>query len=305
MDIDQKLHLDKNALLNYFRVNAREIISKLLNKYGLNQSDKVASSINKEIESVRRLLLELVNNKAISEGWSREIFLKTDLMILYTSYVVMIESRNSVREYEYMDFSRRIGEMWEPFCKECFSHPLTSITQYLPPLFTEVQASLSNEISAFIKTLKITKIQKQQLLRYYDKVWGLVTSGEIQLKSDLHFSDGRTKWVVDFKSGFGSNEKGNTNRLLLVGSIYRNIESENYRCEMFVRSTDNNRYLDRIEESGLWKVYCGKNAYDRIAQFTGFNLGEWIDSNVNWLCDVSDEMKETIQSKELTSYLRW
>ena len=35
--------------------------------------------------------------------------------------------------------------------------------------------------------------------RYYDKVWNLVTSGEIQLECDLHFTDGQTKYIVDFK----------------------------------------------------------------------------------------------------------
>lgn len=35
----------------------------------------------------------------------------------------------------------------------------------------------------------------------------MVTSGEIQMNLDLHFKIGIEKYVVDFKSGFGSNEK--------------------------------------------------------------------------------------------------
>ncbi len=46
-------------------------------------------------------------------------------MITYTNDVVMLESRNSVWKYEYMSFSRRVGELWEPFCKLCFNYPLT------------------------------------------------------------------------------------------------------------------------------------------------------------------------------------
>jgi hypothetical protein len=46
----------------------------------------------------------------------------------------------------------------------------------------------------------------------YQKVWILVTSGEIKLELDLHFENGENDFVVDFKSGFSSNEKGNTNR---------------------------------------------------------------------------------------------
>ncbi|AUO79553.1 hypothetical protein BSP10_150 [Bacillus phage BSP10] len=52
-------------------------------------------------------------------------------------------------------------------------------------------------------------------------MWELVVSGEIKLESDLHFEKDGVKYNVDFKSGFNSNEKGNTNRLLMVGSIYK------------------------------------------------------------------------------------
>lgn len=80
------------------------------------------------------------------------------------------------------------------------------------------------------------------MLKYYHKVWGLIISGEIQLELDLHFIFEGQKYVVDFKSGFGSNEKGNTNRLLLVASIYKNLE-ENFNPLIFVRSAENNNYL--------------------------------------------------------------
>ena len=50
-----------------------------------------------------------------------------------------------------------------------------------------------------IDTLEISDDEKIQLNKYYDKVWSLVTSGEIKLECDLHFTDGTTKYVVDFK----------------------------------------------------------------------------------------------------------
>lgn len=34
----------------------------------------------------------------------------------------MIDFRNSIWSYDYMAFSRRIGEIWKPFCKLCFEH---------------------------------------------------------------------------------------------------------------------------------------------------------------------------------------
>ena len=162
-------------------------------------------------------------------------------MVTYCNIVVMIESRNAVRPYEYMDFSRRVGELWEPFCKLCFYYPINYINLFVPPLFADVKKKLTDEITTYIDKLAISDGQKNELKKYYDKVWSLVTSGEIQLELDLHFEHAGAQYVVDFKSGFGSNEKGNTNRLLLVATIYSNLE-ENYNCLLFVRAEENNSY---------------------------------------------------------------
>ena len=106
-----------------------------------------------------------------------------------------------------------------------------------PPLFSDVQAKLTEEIVDYIHSLNITNDQKATLKKYYQKVWSLVNSGEIKLELDLHFEQTGTKYVVDFKSGFGSNEKGNVNRLLLVATIYKNME-ESYEPLLFVRAKE-------------------------------------------------------------------
>lgn len=132
-----------------------------------------------------------------------------------------------------------------------------------------------------------------------------MTSGEIQLECDLHFTDGAINYVVDFKSGFGSNEKGNTNRLLLVGSVYKNIESDKFDCLLFVRSSDNNHYLTTLKNSGVWTTFCGLDTYDRIKHFTGFNLHSWIEDNIDWINDLSPSMREYVIENELENYLQW
>jgi len=88
--------------------------------------------------------------------------------------------------------------------------------------FFRNQKENDDEIADYIDKLTLTVKEKLELKEYYAKVWSLVSSGEIQLELDLHFSINDQKYVVDFKSGFGSNEKGNTNRLLLVATIYQN-----------------------------------------------------------------------------------
>lgn len=305
MNINKHLKENKAGLLAYFRSRANEILSELALQYSAADYKKKASALNKAIIKSRDNLLEILNDTARTEHWTNAEILECVLMIIYTNGVVMLESRNSVWEYNYMDFSRRVGELWEPFCKLCFKYPSTRISAFVPPLFSEVKESLTTEIATYINALKIKVSEKEQLKRYYDKVWNLVTSGEIQLECDLHFTDGETKYIVDFKSGFGSNEKGNTNRLLLVGSIYQNIEVENYKCLIFVRSTENNHYLATLQNSGVWETSCGADTYSMIRNFTGFNIHDWIERNIDWMNDFAPQMRDAVTRNELQNYLIW
>lgn len=87
-----------------------------------------------------------------------------------------------------MAFARRIGELWESFCKNCFDFPVRDDVELVePPLFSEVREQLQQEIRDYIENLNLDKLEKSQLIQYYDKVWSLVTSGEIKLELDLHF----------------------------------------------------------------------------------------------------------------------
>lgn len=292
-------------LLNYFRSRASETLSELALTYSAADYKKKAQAVNHAIIQSKENLISILLETARRESWSNQEILECILMVTYTNDVVMLETRNTIWEYDYMAFSRRIGELWEPFCKLCFHYPINNISLFIPPLFSEVKRDLTNEIEEYIASLNISEEEKVQLRKYYDKVWGLVTSGEIQLECDLHFTDGVKKYVVDFKSGFGSNEKGNTNRLLLVGSIYQNIENENFKCLIFVRSTENNHYLNTLQNSGVWSTFCGNETYNQILHYSGFDIHQWIEANINWLEDFSPAMKSTVESKNLESYLIW
>lgn len=305
MDIDRNLRNNKAVLLTYFRSRANEILGDLALEYSAADYKKKTSAFNKAIIKSRDNLLDFMYKKARTDGWGNSEILESVLMITYTNDVVMLESRNSICEYDYMSFSRRVGELWEEFCKHCFNFPLTSISSFIPPLFSEFKKNLTTEIATYIDALNIQIGEKEQLKRYYDKVWSLVTSGEIQLECDLHFTDGETKYVVDFKSGFGSNEKGNTNRLLLVGSIYQNMESGNYKCLILVRSTDNNNYLATLQDSGVWEISCGIDTYSKIHLFTGFDIHGWIEKNIDWMSDFTPLMSYTVTRNDLKKYLIW
>lgn len=304
MKIDKTLKDKKEELLAYFRDRASEFLTEIKQKYAETQSDKRARAINESLNETKNKLITTILQQAEKEKWSQQEKLESLLMITYCNIVVMIESRNSVRPYEYMDFSRRVGELWDPFCKLCFYYPINDISLFVPPLFSEVKKKLTDEIVEYINKLNISQQEKEELKKYYDKVWSLVTSGEIQLELDLHFISQGQKYVVDFKSGFGSNEKGNTNRLLLVASIYKNL-SESYKCLLFVRAEENNSYFNTLKNSGIWEAYCGGEAYSKIREYSGYNLKAWIDAKMNWAEDFKPETIEHFEEHNLLQYLLW
>ncbi len=304
MKIDKTIKGRKTELLSYFRDRASEALAEIKVKFAETQSDKRARTINESLNQTKFVLITTLLQQAEKEKWTNQEKLECILMITYCNIVVMIESRNSVRPYEYMDFSRRVGELWDPFCKLCFYYPINNLSLFIPPLFSEVKKKMTDEIGDYIDKLTLTQEEKQELKKYYDKVWSLVSSGEIQLELDLHFSYKNQKYVVDFKSGFGSNEKGNTNRLLLVATIYQNLE-ENYKCLLFVRAEENNSYFNTLKNSGIWDAYCGSEAYQKIKKFSGYDLKLWTDTNIDWATDFNAETAAHLNDNNLLQYLLW
>lgn len=304
MNIDKTIKDNKTELLAYFRDRASEFLTEIKQKFAETQSDKRARAINECLNETKNKLITTILQQAEKGNWTHQEKLECLLMITYCNIVVMIESRNSVRPYEYMDFSRRVGELWDPFCKLCFYYPVNDVSLFIPPLFSEVKKKLTDEIVDYINNLNITPEEKEELKKYYEKVWSLVTSGEIQLELDLHFVSQGQKYVVDFKSGFGSNEKGNTNRLLLVASIYKNL-SESYKCLLFVRAEENNSYFNTLKNSGIWEAYCGSEAYVKIKEYSGYDLKSWIDTNMDWANDFKPETITHFQEQNRLQYLLW
>ncbi len=308
MKVNKTLYNQKKEILHYLRDRAEESYSEICRTYGNNEFKKRAGAINKKVISTSDNIKTMIFQRSISQNWSKDEILKSILMVTYCSYIVMIEFRNRAWAYEYMTFARRIGELWEPFCKLCFNYPTREDMQLCEaPLFSDVKEKLQAEIKQYINSLNISENEKVNLLNYYDKVWSLVTSGEIKLELDLHFSINDINYNVDFKSGFQSNEKGNTNRLLLVASIYKNIIGQNNKCMLFVRAAEdeNNHYLQTLKNSGIWEVFCASETYGKIYEYSGFNLSEWINSNIDWHNDLDSETLSYFKKNDLIKYLSW
>ena len=295
---------NKIGLLNDFRCKMEPHINTLLK----DPSDVKlkAKKINPLVTEYRNNYLSHIYDMALHESWSAQELVNQVLLVNYIYIIVMLESRNSVWLYDYMAFSRRIGELWEPFCKIAFFNPIKSLTEFKPMAFEQLKTQIQKNAVNFINSLLIIENSKEKLINYYNAPWGLIDSEHVKLELDLHFIQDGRYYNCDFKSGFSSNEKGNTNRLLLVGSIYSMIGPE-YKNILFVRQNeeDNNHYLMTLKESPYWNVYCADECYLKIKEFTGVDLRTWMDQNMNWKEDISKDLYDYLIEQDLFKYLTW
>lgn len=293
---------DKSKWIAFFTQQVATEKEKICSRYK-NYKDQ-ASAINQFINDIRDNSIRSL--KAHSNELTQSELLDEILIITYASYIVMLDARNSVWPYEYMAFARRIGELWEPFCKLPFEYPIKKLTIISPPDFNKVQDTIKKDATNYIDSLKLDQETKDELKRHYAIPWTMVDSGGIKLGLDLHFEQDGIHYNCDFKSGFSSNEKGNTNRLLLVASIY-NLLGEIEKTILFVRQPedDNNHYLQTLKNSPYWDVYCANDGYAAMKRFTGFDMREWLDNNVDWENDISSELREHLEKNDLLRYLTW
>ena len=294
----------KEEYIGIFREQADKIFADLL-KSKLTLNNK-ASEMNKRIKSFREIEFSKILQLAKSEKWNTEILLDELLLLTYSSYIVMLEFRNDIWQYEYMSFARRIGELWEPFCKLPFYYPINTLNLIEPPEFSIIQQKIQSDANNFIDTLNLDDKIKHELKQKYEIPWTMVDSGGINLNLDLHFEQNEIHYNCDFKSGFSSNEKGNTNRLLLVASIF-NYLGKNEKQIIFVRQkeSENNHYLQTLKNSKYWTVYCADDCYKAIKEFTGFDLRNWLNENAQWQDDISEEFRKHLEQNDLLKYLTW
>ena len=129
------------------------------------KTDPVNKKVWKELHP--KLLAEL-NASAAKQAWPSDRLLDSLLRLFYCTLVVNLEARNQVVPYDYMDFARRIGEVWEDFCKVCWDAPVNKeLVRLNPPGFANVRQQL---LAGFAKLLEAGKPTNQQgIMRDYRK----------------------------------------------------------------------------------------------------------------------------------------
>jgi hypothetical protein len=272
---------------------------------GINGPKRAKTNpVNKKIwDELHPAALKELRDTAATERWTAQAVLDCALRLFYCTLVVNLESRNRVVAYDYMDFARRIGEVWEDFCKVCWDFPVnTELRRLKPESFQTVRRSLLDQFATMVRASGAQ--DADALMREYHRVIDLL--GNINLTEDEYCAVGDKRIVIDFKSGFGSNEKGNTERLLTVAKIYHLLPGQ-HECALVVRAAEGegNNYLRVLKSSGLWNVCCGPEAYTFIQDVTRFDLAAWIRTNVAFREDMEREVYQHLEQQHLTKYLVW
>lgn len=248
-----------------------------------------AKLVNAQVASVRAALAPTLTGGSISS--------QDQLIILeYCTAIANLEYRNRVWPYEYMALSRRMGELWERFCKTAWEKPLRPrVKRVAPPSFGTVLDEIHSRLAPAVP---------KELAHDLENLICLIA--EINMVEDEVFTVDDRLHVIDFKSGFGSNEKGNMLRLLAVGRAYQLYDPE-VRLIFLVRQQENNNYLKKIKSSGLWEVHTGAEAYKIVDEVTGSNIAALRSDIIDFDNDLSAHFWNTLTTakNEVEKYFRW
>jgi|ERR1700733_1274848 len=285
--------LRKADLLNQFHRLLKKPVLEIVSERCTHQekAQKVNALVNAAKAALSPVLNEIPINKRSDSA----------LVLQYCYTVVSLEYRHMVWPYEYMAFSRRIGELWEAFCSAAWDYPSKpDVARITAPEFNAVRAVLKDRLRENIGKHE----KKDAVLKDIDTLFEII--GDINMREDEVFTVKGIPYVVDFKSGFGSNEKGNMLRLQTVGRAYR-IWNHQTKLLLLVRQEQNNNYLSVLRRAGLWSVLTGGAAYDQISEITGADMQQVRRDTISWSADLSPDFYRYLRSQpsDLTSYLAW
>lgn len=312
-----ELVLNKEALLNYFRNKATSKLMEL-------QSSTIAKNkktriMNNELKN----LLTILDRDLHSISNDPPNFNRTTAALLtyYCYCVVSIECRNTLWEYTSMDLSRRSGELWENFVKRSWEYSVKSINAYNAPDFHELVNEIKRRFASKLGRMNLAEQLVDEIVADYEQAW-YVVGDTINPDSDQLFESDNYFVVIDFKGSYGSNEKGNKDRLLAVAKIYKILDAlypaqKPHKCILAVRTIDGNghNYLRQLEDSTLWTVERGsQNVYNMAGDYTGYNFYEYLINkyNLNIIQDFQMETRNYMQGQNTSQhgsfanyYLNW
>lgn len=254
-----------------FLTKYRRIYTEVCNS--LPAIDGKGRELGKRSNSAHNRLYEEIYSELKEAGASATVFLRN----FYCYSVSMIETRDRFYPYNEIEYSRRNGEMWEKFATLCLINPDSSIKE----ISTEANKNFRTKITQSIENMAVQN-NGNELRKFKAFILSLVDG--INLDIDFVGLKNGILIGIDFKSGFSSNEKGNTTRILKVGAAYSFAEID-IKLYLLVRQSLNNSYLDKISESSDWEVYTGTEAYKILEELSGQNIRSFVEKEVNFMSD--------------------
>ena len=266
----------KKEILESYQNNILDDVLRIKATQSTHQEK--AKAVNKLI-SEHQTVLKIKAKRGLQKSNLQQAL----LVLQYCTSVVSLEYRHCVWPYEYMALSRRVGELWERFCCSAWDYPSKEgVKRVEAPYFSSVASTIRKRIKNYLPD----NFNTLDLFNDVDILFELI--GEINMKEDEVFTVNGIPHIIDFKSGFGSNEKGNTLRLQTVGRAYK-LWNTDTKLLFLVRQEENNNYLNVIKRSGLWDVRCGTAAYNTIDELTGSNIILIREEIIDFEADLSDE----------------
>ena len=246
-------------------------IKNLIKKYdSLIDVDK---SLEKEVQTqVMFKQLKTYRNALCSKTKSINDILKIE----YAYIISSLNNRHKIWAYDYMTFPRRIGETWESLCKGPFHN--ANIRLFQPNL-----QKLKDDLNLPMQ------------------LWDII--GDVNLRQDFHFYLKKSPHVIDFKSSFNSNEKGNVQRLKTIGALYKLWKPDSKLYILMRQGRENNPYLMHLEPN--WTVLCGNDAYAEIKRVTHVDLQGWIKKHVRFKEHLDRSFYKHLEKESLVKYLSW
>ena len=276
-----RTHEIKKAVLARFR-DGFEVLAAMLISTGAD-TDSMAKTVNARSNTIlETLTAELpVGDPAF--------LARAAVVVSYCHAVASIECRHRVWPYNLLDFSRRIGELWQATCLVAWTYATAPdmVNVADPPAFPDVRRRMLSDLWDLFHDHPNVEAGVDMVDAFTARMDG------ISMISDKLFHKADVPNVIDFKFAFKSNEKGNKNRVGELGWAYRQWNRDTRLC-LVVCHTENNNYLRQLKDEGVWDVVTGRDAYALIGRHTGFDLLGLLDSCVDFRADLDVEFVKYI-----------
>lgn len=170
---------------------------------------------------------------------------------------------------------RRYGYMWESMAVLVFE--LTQKEKFGGcVMFQEYIDAYS---AHFVKLNNLNDCCMEATLKLSDEIYEK-TGTKKQDLCDLTYKKGNIEYGIDAKFRFRSNDSKTVRQIAFSAEQLKFLGYEPMLLFRKDRKESLKSPINRFEKAG-WKIVCGQDSLDFIKTNTGFDLGGWIEANIN------------------------